>query len=121
MNGCATDLPSPRFAEGERPGGKHVFSPVIDGTRRKDVGSNLGLQASDQLHVEPQGELPFGWQDVYRMPCLVNGDHERRLQMLTNCEKEGKGELERGKVNRVDPYHRSGGLSLRVFRTRSGW
>ena len=98
VNGCATDLLGSRLAEWEHPGGKHVFSSVIDGTRRKDFWSNLGLQASDQLHVEPQGEHPFGWQDDYRIPRLVNGDHEIKLQIRTNCEKEGKGELERGKV-----------------------
>jgi len=59
-HGCTTNLLSITVAEREFSGSKQVLTSVIDGTRREDLGSNLGLQPADQLHVESEWEDFFG-------------------------------------------------------------
>lgn len=76
MTGCTTDLLRAGLAQWKHPGGKHILSSVVDGTRRENVRSYFGLQPGDQIHVESQRKNPLRGQDDCWVSRPVNGDHE---------------------------------------------
>lgn len=90
MAGYTTDLSGTGRAEWKHHRGEHVFSSIVYSTGREYFRSDFGLEPSNQIHVERQGENSVGRQDDYMLSCLVNGDHEIKQQIRTNYKKMGK-------------------------------